>query len=51
MACMKMMEVNMKMVQDPDLRTFMQNSLQNKKMRMKEMQQFIMKTAPAIQTH
>lgn len=41
MAAMKMMQVSMDMVQDPDLKAFMQQSMTVRQARMKEMQSFI----------
>lgn len=40
MTTLKMMEANLTMVQDPDLKEIMQNCLEAKKNRMQEMQQF-----------
>ena len=41
MAAMKTMQVSMDMVQDPDLKAFMQQSLTARQARMKAMQNFI----------
>ncbi|HML34620.1 MULTISPECIES: hypothetical protein [Sporomusa] len=41
MTIMKMMQMNMNQVQDPDLKTFMQQTLEARRIRMQAMQQFI----------
>lgn len=45
MVTMKMMQLSVNMVQDPDLKTFIQKSLQAKQARMQEMQQFLLNNA------
>jgi hypothetical protein len=41
MASMKMMQMSMKMAQDPDLKVFMQQNLESRRARIQAMQQFI----------
>jgi len=41
MAAMKMMQMNVNMAQDPDLKAFMQQPMEARRARMQAMQQFI----------